>query len=97
MLMACGWLLAAAAGLLAVRSNPDRRLMTFRNADSNRMEWRVAVPYFVGLFLAVFGGAGLQRHSLGLWAVPIAIIPLVVAYRIPVWSHNARFRRCVAG
>ena len=56
--MVSGWLLAALAGLLAVRLNANRRIVPFRNADSNGVNWRIAVPYFLGLELAVFGGAG---------------------------------------
>ncbi len=59
-----------ASGLLAVRFNPDRRIVAFQNADSNRMDWRVTVPYFLGLVLAAFGGARLQQHSFGLGGAP---------------------------
>jgi hypothetical protein len=82
--MICGWLLAALAPLLADRLNADRRIVAFRRADSTRMAWRIAVPYFLGLVLAVFGAAGLQQRSFGLWAIPLAMVPLVVAYVVPV-------------
>jgi hypothetical protein len=95
--MVSGWLLAALAGLLAVRLNANRRIVPFRNADSNGVNWRIAVPYLLGLELAVFGGAGLQQRSFGLWAVPLAIVPLVLAYAVPVQSHNARVRRSRLG
>ncbi len=88
--MVCGWLLAAVAGLLSDRLNVDRRIVAFRRADSPRMDWRIAVPYFSELVLAVFGGAGLQQRSVGLWAIPLAIVPLFVAFVIPVRLHNAR-------
>jgi hypothetical protein len=95
--MVCGWLLAALAGLITVRVSVNRRAVAFRSPDSGRWDWRIAVPYFLGLLLAVFGGAGLQQRSLGLWAIPLAIVPFVLAYRVPVQSHNAGVRRSGLG
>lgn len=95
--MVCGWLLAALAGLLTVRLNVSRRAVSFRSPDSDRWDWRIAVPYFLGLLLAVFGGAGLQHRSFGLWAIPLAIVPFVLAYGVPVQSHNAGVRRSGLG
>jgi hypothetical protein len=95
--MVCGWLLAGLAGLLTVRLNASRRAVPFRSPGADRWDWRIAVPYFLGLLLAVFGGAGLQHRSFGLWAIPLAVVPLVLAYGVPVQSHNARVRRSGLG
>lgn len=95
--MVCGWLLAAVAGLVAGRLNADRRIVPSRKAGSTRRDWRLAVPYGAGLLLAVFGGAGLQQRSVGWWAIPLAIVPLVAAFVVPVGFHNARVGRSLLG
>ncbi len=90
--MVCGWLLAGLAGALTVRFNLGRRARPSRRNDSKRVDWRISAPYFLGLMLAVLGGAGLQQRSFGLWAVPLALVPFVVAYAVPVQLHNAGVR-----
>jgi len=96
-IMVCGWLPAALAGMLAVRFSLNSRVVSFRNAHSGRWDWRIAVPYFLGLVLNVFGGAGLQHRSFGLWAIPVAIVPFGLAFAVPVQLHNARLRRSQVG
>ena len=91
--MASGWLLAALAGVLATRLSPNRRIDTARNAPVDRRPWQIVVPILLGFALTVFGGAKLQLHALGLWAVPLAIVPFIAAYRVPVQVHNTRPRR----
>lgn len=92
-IMVGGWLLAALSGLLSRRLNTDRRVVPFRAADSHRLDWRTAVPYFLGLALTTFGGAGLQQRSFGFWALPLAIVPFFLAFVITVKSHNDEVRR----
>lgn len=95
--MVSGWLLSALAGVLALRRNVGRRIVPFRNAESHRLDWHVTGPYFFGLLLAVIGGAGLERRAFGMWAVPLAIVPLFLAYILPVLRHNIRARGASVG
>lgn len=92
-MMVGGWLLAALAGALTIRQNAHRRIVTGRDAQVAQWPWQITVPSLVGFALTVFGGASLQLHSLGLRAVPLAIVPFTAAYRVPVHIHNARLRR----
>lgn len=41
-----------------------------------------------GIFVGVFGAAGLQDRYLGWWAVPLFFIPFYVIAYVPVLLHN---------